>query len=100
MSVRLMVLLVALAGCGDDDGASAVDAGDTDAAAPAVRPDKRSDLSGASDSATDTIVVFGGDNGPIVNQMPSPSFLAETWLFSPTDGWNEVTGASPSARGR
>ncbi len=44
--------------------------------------------------------MFGGDDGPIVNQTPSPRYKADTWLFEVGVGWSEITSAGPSARGR
>jgi len=46
------------------------------------------------------LLVFGGDNGPIVNQQPSPSYIGDAWLLSLTEGWTELTGTLPDARGR
>jgi N-acetylneuraminic acid mutarotase len=92
----LILASLLLVACGDDGGDSGPDAGiQTD-----VRPSKRSDIAGVADSNTGTIAVFGGDDGPIVNQIPSPSYLGDTWVFDPAQGWSEVTGAGPSARGR
>ncbi len=98
---RVLVLGLLVTGCGDGDAPSA-DAGAPDAAAfPAAdRPGKRSDTAGVADPTTGTIALFGGDNGPIVNQIPSPAYLADTWVLDPEDGWTEVAATGPSARGR
>jgi hypothetical protein len=82
--------------CGDDGGNSDPDSGFPDE----VRPSKRSDVAGITDPTTGTIAVFGGDDGPIVNQTPSPAYRADTWVLDPAAGWSEVTANGPSARGR
>ncbi len=104
----LLALTGALTACDDgttemDAGNPEVDAGDTDAGPlpSTVRPTKRSDFWAVADPASGTIALFGGDDGPIVNQIPQPNFLDETWVFEPGVGWAQVEGAThPSARGR
>lgn len=96
-SVLVLALLVA-PGCGSSSGDGGPDAAPD---VPSdVRPGKRSDTAGVANPATGTVAVFGGDNGPIVDQIPSPAYVGDTWVFSPTDGWTEVTAAGPGARGR
>ncbi len=99
MNRFLALFLTILAGCGGGGGSSSSlpDAGiSTD-----VRPGKRSDVAGVGDPATGAIVVFGGDDGPIVAQIPQPSFLGDTWRFDPDQGWSDQSGdPAPSARGR
>ncbi len=98
LSVVVLALTVA---CGGDDGSSTADAGSPDSGIPSdVRPGKRSDTGGVFDPGSGLLAVFGGDNGPIVNQTPMASYVGDTWVFSPTDGWSEVMGAGPSTRGR
>lgn len=102
-------LLLAL-GCGDDDGGDEdagpgmTDDGGTEDAGPlmsTVRPSKRSDVGGAADPTSGTVVIFGGDDGPIANQRPMPNFRDDTWVFEPGVGWTEVvTDTHPSARSR
>ena len=87
-------LLLSMA-CGGDDGG---DGGEPPIEGP--RPGKRSDVSGVIDSTTGEMLVFGGDNGPIVNQLPSPAYLDDTWLLDLDGGWTQVDVAGPSARGR
>lgn len=96
LMVGLFVALAAACGGGDDGGDDTPDAGFPDD----VRPSKRSDVAGVTDPVTGTIVVFGGDDGPIVNQTPSPAYRADTWVLDPASGWSEVTAGGPSARGR
>lgn len=101
MVFRVLVILASVAAiaCGDDGGG-----GDTtpDAGFSTMdRPGKRSDIAAAYDPTSRSLVVFGGDNGPIVNQTPSAAYLGDTWVLSVADGWTEITGGdSPSDRGR
>jgi hypothetical protein len=96
MQRLFLALAIACSGCGDDGGG-----GDTpDASLSAERPTKRSDIAATADPDTGIAVIFGGDDGPIVNQIPSPSYRDDTWVFDPSVGWSQVTGAGPSARGR
>lgn len=98
----LFAALLSTAACGGGssdvvDGAP----GSADSSVPDdVRPGKRSDVTGVANPATGTIALFGGDNGPIVNQTPSPAYVDDTWVFSPTTGWSEISASGPSARGR
>ncbi len=86
--------------CGGDSNSTA-DAGLTpDSGEQVVRPGKRSDSGGVFDPQTGLFAIFGGDDGPIVNQIPRARYLNDTWVFGPTAGWSEVSGAGPSARGR
>ncbi len=88
-------------GCGGHD-ASGTDAGPTDAGgfANQTSPPKRSDIHGAIDPGTGVFVVFGGDDGPIIDQIPMANYLDDTWMFEPGEGWTEVQASGPSARGR
>jgi len=87
-------------GCGGDS--DAVDAGAIDAAAfpGAVRPTKRSEMLPVVNPSTGAMIIFGGNNGPVVNQIPSAAYLGDTWVLDPVTGWSELTGTGPSARGR
>lgn len=97
---------LALAGCdgesGDPDaGADAGGEPDAGAMMSTMRPSKRSDVQGVVDPTTGLVVTFGGDDGPIVNQIPRPVFRDDTWVFEPGFGWTEVeTTTAPSARAR
>ncbi len=95
-----VVGVLVLTGCGDDGTGggndAALDAGFT----TSTRPGKRSDIASVFDPVSQSIVVFGGDDGPIVNQTPSASYLGDTWVLTPSTGWTEVSGAGPSDRGR
>ncbi len=92
----LSALLVA--GCGEDGGETNTepDAGQIST----TKPGKRSDIHGAIDPNTGVFAVFGGDDGPIVNQIPQASYRDDTWVFEPGLGWTEYSGGGPSARGR
>jgi galactose oxidase-like protein/Kelch motif protein len=93
------LLLILLTACGG--GSAAVDAGPADGGLPGqVRPGKRSQSAYAGDPAGGRLVVFGGDTGPIVDQIPQPVFVDETWVLDLVQGWHPVTGGGPSARAR
>ncbi|HJL19573.1 MAG TPA: kelch repeat-containing protein [Sandaracinaceae bacterium LLY-WYZ-13_1] len=109
-ALRLAAALSLLVACGDDEPTDAgVDAGTAlDGEVPedagpmsTMRPSKRSDVAGVVDPESGTFVIFGGDDGPIVNQIPRPVFRDDTWIFEPGYGWTEVeTSSAPSARAR
>lgn len=93
--------LLLLTACGGDGSSSSDAAGSIDAGfTTSQRPGKRSDIASAYDPVSKTLVVFGGDDGPIVNQTPSASYLNDTWVLSPDEGWAPITSTGPSARGR
>jgi hypothetical protein len=73
---------------------------DLDAITRSERPSKRSEVYGVADEATNTLVVFGGNDGPIVNQRPKATYLDETWIFEPGAGWRQLDITGPSARAR
>lgn len=87
--------LLALAAC----GTGAKDELATDEA-PQERPGKRSEVLAAVDPGTHQILMFGGNDGPIVSQTPMGVFLDETWIFEPSAGWHQLDVTGPSARGR
>ena len=90
-----------LVACGTPDAQdSGVSELDLDAVESSERPSQRSEIYGIADALSNSILVFGGNEGPIVNQSPRAAFLEETWLFEPGFGWTEVEGVGPSARGR
>lgn len=65
------------------------------------RPAGRSEVFGVVDESTGQMMIFGGNEGPIVNQNPRGKFLQETWVFSPGIGWSEVVSeTTPARRGR
>lgn len=74
---------------------------DLDALTKAERPPPRSEILAIADEPSNTVVVFGGNDGPIVNQAPRPSFHDDTWVFEPGVGWTELDlDVRPPARGR
>ena len=89
-------------GCSGDAPAAPADAAPPDAKiVSAERPGKRSDVGGVADPASGLVVLFGGDDGPIVNQIPRPVYLGDTWLFRPGFGWEQAMSTdAPSPRGR
>ena len=95
-----MLFLVACstqAGTDDDVGQSQTE---LDAVTSTERPTKRSEIYGVGDEASNTILIFGGNDGPIVDQRPSAAYLDETWIFEPGYGWTELDISGPSPRGR
>ena len=99
-AVAAALLALALPACPelDDDDSGAEDP--LDVVTVDARPGKRSEVWAVADAASNSIVIFGGNDGPIVNQIPSARYLDDTWVFEPGEGWTEVEGESPSARGR
>ena len=85
-------------GGGDDDDSVGLDP--LDVVTRDDRPSKRSEVLAVADEASNSIVIFGGNDGPIVSQIPSARYRDDTWLFEPGVGWEEVSGDGPSARGR
>lgn len=105
LSWSALALCLALAGCDEApaDPDAGMDAGGEPDAGPmmsTMRPSKRSDVAGVADPTSGAIVTFGGDDGPIVNQIPNAVFRGDTWVYEPGFGWTEVEGAGPSARAR
>ena len=96
-TIMILALSLACTACGDDGGGGGADAGDI---SNTTKPPKRSDIHGAIDPSTGVFAVFGGDDGPIVDQRPMASYRDDTWLFEPGLGWTDVSSAGPSARGR
>jgi len=98
----VLITILAL-GCGGgnsngvDGGSAGIDAGGI---TNTTSPPKRSDIHGAIDPDTGVFAVFGGDDGPIVDQIPRANYRSDTWIFEPGLGWTEITAAGPSARGR
>lgn len=73
---------------------------DVDAISSEERPSKRSEIYGVADETSNRIVIFGGNEGPIVNQIPKASYVDETWIFEPGFGWTMLDIEGPSPRGR
>ncbi len=92
-------LILWLWACGGSSGGPDGAPSTPDAFPGDVRPGKRSQAASAGDG-TARLVVFGGDQGPIVDQIPQPDFVDQTWVLDLGDGWHQVTGSGPSARGR
>ncbi len=65
------------------------------------RPTKRSEVLAVTEEESGRIMIFAGNEGPIVNQIPRASYLEDTWIFEPGVGWSEIiTDEHPSSRGR
>ena len=100
----LLVAALAVSACKKDDktgDSGTLSVGNLDAVTTSDRPSKRSEILAASHSETNSIMIFGGNEGPIVNQNSTGSFLGDTWVFEPAVGWFEATPSdSPKKRGR
>ncbi|MCA9490363.1 MAG: hypothetical protein KC621_10575, partial [Myxococcales bacterium] len=94
-------ILLALLACnkGTDDSAPVVNV-DLDVVTSSERPSKRSEIYGVADETSSSIVIFGGNDGPIVDQRPTSTFRDDTWIFEAGVGWSELAVEGPSARGR
>ena len=96
------LLVVFLLACGG--GKESVDTStseiDLDVLESTARPSQRSEVYGIADEVGNSILVFGGNEGPVVNQRPLAVFLDETWIFEPGYGWTELEIQGPSARAR
>ena len=100
-TLPLLALTLLALGCptGTDDDDAGFN-GDPDAIISADRPTKRSEVLAIADEGTNTIVVFGGNEGPIVNQIPRADYTDDTWVFEPGFGWSQLDVEGPSKRGR
>ena len=107
--IAALAAVLWLVGCGDDSGTG----DDTETGDPIVvpddldgitrntRPTKRSEIRTAAHPATNSILIFGGNDGPVVNQFPSSRFQNDTWIFEPGSGWVEVQSEeTPRRRAR
>ncbi|HCP45885.1 MAG TPA: hypothetical protein DIU15_07575 [Deltaproteobacteria bacterium] len=93
----LLALTVGLGGCPQPNEEPL----DLDHIESSERPSKRSEVIASVDEESNSMMIFGGNEGPIVNQMPSAAYLGDTWVFEPGWGWREVvTTEAPSPRGR
>lgn len=99
--MRLFFALFMLMSCSqnveEDTGENLID---LDALSSLERPSLRSEIYGIADDPSNTILAFGGNEGPIVNQYPKAAFLDETWILEPGFGWTQLDIPGPSARAR
>jgi hypothetical protein len=93
------LLFLVLSGCPEGKD-TAVTTPDLDTIESSERPSRRSEIYGVADEASNTVVVFGGNEGPVVDQRPKASYLDETWIFEPGHGWTLLEIDGPSARAR
>ena len=110
--MKKIALFLALCGCAseeknpapelnvDDELTTSFDETQLDVIESDVRPTPRSEVYGVGDPASNSILVFGGNEGPVVNQRPTSVFIEETWIFEPGFGWTELDTEMPSARSR
>ena len=103
-AMRFLLAVVLILGCGSDKDAPELDiefgADDLSTLTSSDRPSPRSEVYGIGDEDSNTILVFGGNEGPVVNQRPTSIFIEETWVFEPGVGWTELDVDMPSARSR
>jgi hypothetical protein len=98
--MRILLSFIFLLACTSqsvDTGTSEFDPDEIDST---DRPSKRSEIYGIGDPEGNSIVVFGGNEGPVVDQRPTSVFIEETWIFEPSHGWTELDIDMPSARSR
>jgi len=94
--VSFVALSLSLSGCPDQ-----VQELDLDQILSTERPGKRSEVLAVADELSNSIMIFGGNDAPIVDQIPRANYLDETWIFEPGFGWVEVSAEPrPSPRGR
>jgi hypothetical protein len=98
--MRTLLSLLLLLGCKDDPVDTGTSEFDIDQISSTDRPSQRSEIYGIGDSASNSILVFGGNEGPVVDQIPKAVYLEETWIFEPGTGWTELDIDMPSARAR
>ncbi len=74
---------------------------DLDHIETSTSPGKRSEILPGTHEGSNSILMFGGNDGPVVAQFPSPNFLNDTWVFEPGVGWFEIeSDERPKKRGR
>ncbi len=102
------LVVLGLVACSGGDGDTSTETrgptydipADLDAIADSESPSKRSEIRSAGHISTNSILIFGGNDGPIVNQIPSAAYRKDTWIFEPGLGWTKIEGDSPSKRAR
>lgn len=95
----LFLLLGCPAGPGDGDPTPGP-ADEFDTLTRTDRPAKRSEAVAVADPESQSILLFGGNDGPIVSQIPRAAYRDDSWIFEPGLGWIELDVQGPSARGR
>ena len=101
LPLLLALLALPLAGCptpSEDDDESLF--GDLDAIVSEERPTKRSEVIAVAHEAGGEILMFGGNDAPIVDQIPRAAYRDDTWIFQAGVGWSELSVDGPHARGR
>ena len=99
--MRTLLLLLLAMGCSNkDDTGETETVIDLDQIVSTDRPSPRSEVYGVGDPVSNSILVFGGNEGPVVDQRPTSVFIEETWIFEPGTGWSALDIEMPSARSR
>jgi Galactose oxidase, central domain len=95
--------LAANLGCNGDSGTETGTTAplDLDRITTTAQPLKRSEIQAAGNEATNSILMFGGNSGPVVSQAIASDFQNDTWIFEPGTGWTEIDAdPKPKKRGR
>lgn len=105
LAASLVLQAMACNGNKDDEaevpGTGAVRPEDLDLIVNAEVPSKRSEVLAVGNEATNSILLFGGNDGPVVAQILNSVFRGDTWIFEPGTGWTEIDAdPSPRKRGR
>jgi len=100
MTRTTLLLALSLLALGCSEGPDDDDGPDLDGITSEERPSKRSEVIAVADPESGTMLMFGGNEAPIVNQRPGATYLNEAWVFEPGVGWIEASDDGPSARGR
>jgi hypothetical protein len=98
--MRNLLFLLAFSACTPKDDVAETPDIDLDRIVHSERPTPRSEVYGVADPTSNSIVVFGGNEGPVVDQRPTSVFIEETWVFEPGQGWLKLDIDMPSARSR
>ena len=100
MTRTILLLALSLLALGCNESPDDDDSPDLDGITSEERPSKRSEVIAVADPESGTMLMFGGNEAPIVNQIPGATYLNEAWVFEPGVGWVEADDDGPSARGR
>lgn len=102
LALIALIPLLSLSACkmSDEDSATGPTPADLDAIQSTTGPSKRSEILAGAHPGSNSILIFGGNDGPVVAQIPSAAFRKDTWIFEPGYGWTQIEGSGPSKRGR
>lgn len=98
--MRTLLFLLTLMACNSKENKDDTDSVELNRIDTTDRPAPRSEVYGVGDPVSNSILVFGGNEGPVIDQRPTSIFIEETWIFEPGHGWTELDIEMPSARAR